>query len=121
MNRDTAWRPSLTNDLILNVSGNQSVDYQQFRAQYVNLRSQYSETFQNKVFAEKVVFNGKQMRLTDESTYELVHSKLNALEISDDAAMSMMGKDVAVIESSSQVKQGNSTVNLRSNVKTTQA
>ena len=27
------------------------------------------------------------MKLTDESTYELMHSKLHALELSDDAVM----------------------------------
>lgn len=92
------------------------MDYQQFRAQYVNLRSQFSETFQNKVFAEKVVFKGKQVRLTDEQTYEMVHSNLDALEMSDE-----VGIDDAVIQNSHVAKTGNSTLNRRSNLKTTHA
>ena len=71
-------------DQLLELSANQTIDYQLFRAKYVNLRNQYSDTFQKKVFAENVVYKGKKMKLTDESTYEMVHSNLTALELSAD-------------------------------------
>ena len=44
------------------------------------------------------------MRLTDEATYEMVHSNLNALEISDETGVSMIGNN-AVLQTSSQIKQ----------------
>ena len=51
------------------------------------MRNQFSETFQNKVFAENIVYKGRKMKLTDEATYEMVHSNLNALELSDEQSM----------------------------------
>ena len=66
------------------------MDYQMFKTKYVNLRNQFSDTFQNKIFAENVVFKGKRMKLTDEATYEMVHSNLNALELSDETGDTMI-------------------------------
>jgi len=65
----------------------------------VNLRNQFTETFQNKIFAENIVYKGKRMKLTDASTYEMVHSNLNALELTDETGLSMIGRD-AVIQTS---------------------
>ena len=36
------------------------------------------------MFAENIVYKGKRMKLTDESTYEMVHSKLNVIDLTDD-------------------------------------
>ena len=55
-----------------------------FKAQYVNLRNQFNETFENKIFAENIVFKCKRLKLTDESTYEQVHSNLHALELTEE-------------------------------------
>ena len=88
---------------------NGTVDYQLFKAQYVNLRDQFSETFNKKVFAENIEFKGKRMRLSDESTYEMVHSGLHALELSDDIAASRIGNNAIIsdsgIASPSQVRR----------------
>ena len=65
----------------------------------MNLRNQFTETFQNKIFAENIVYKGKRMKLTDASTYEMVHSNLNALELTDETGLSMIGRD-AVIQTS---------------------
>ena len=73
----------------------------------MNLRNQYSDTFANKVFAENIVYQGKKMKLTDEKTYEMVHSNLNALELSDETGTSMIGRSAVI--SQSQVKQGSPT------------
>ena len=54
------------------------------------------------------------MKLTDESTYEMIHSNLNALELSDETSASMIGRN-AVIQNS-QVNN-----NKRSNLKQTTA
>ena len=77
-----------------------------FKTKYVNLRNQFSETFQNKIFAENIVFKGKRMKLTDEATYEMVHSNLNALELSDETGDTMIGRD-AVIQNSQAVVGNN--------------
>lgn len=69
-----------------------------FKAQYVNLRNQFNETFENKIFAENIVFKGKRLKLTDESTYEQVHSNLHALELSEDMTDSRIGNN-AIIQS----------------------
>ena len=55
------------------------------------------------------------MKLTDESTYEMVHSNLHALELSDDIGNSMIGRN-AVIQNS-QVNNTNKQDNSRSNLK----
>jgi hypothetical protein len=62
----------------------------------VNLRNQFTETFQNKIFAENIVYKGKRMKLTDATTYEMVHSGLNALELSDETGHSMIGRDAVL-------------------------
>ena len=58
------------------------------------------------------------MKLTDEATYEMVHSNLNALELSDETGASMIGLSNAVIQNSqvNNNKQAESTVR-RSNLK----
>lgn len=116
MNVSQPWRPSAVSgvDQTLTLSGNQSLDYQMFKTKYVSLRNQYSETFQNKIFAENIVYKGKRMKLTDESTYELVHSNLHALELSDETGASMIGRN-AVIQNSHVVN--NKQDNRRSNLK----
>lgn len=60
----------------------------------MNLRSQFEETFRTKVFADNIVYKGKQMKLTDAATYEMVHLNLNALEIADETGFSIIGRNV---------------------------
>lgn len=100
-------------DQTLNLSGNQSLDYQMFKTKYVSLRNQYTETFQNKIFAENVVYKGKRMKLTDESTYEMVHSNLHALELSDETGASMIGRDAVIQDSQVNNKQASRRSNLK--------
>ena len=114
---NSPWRPSgVEDDQTLALSDNQSVDYQLFRAQYVNLRNQFSETFQNKIFAENIVYKGRRMKLTDESTYELVHSNLHALELSDENGNSLIGRN-AVLQTTTG--GANTTLKQTSAMKTT--
>lgn len=57
------------------------------------------------------------MKLTDESTYEMVHSNLNALELTDDIGASMIGRNAVIQNSQVNSKQ----INSRSNLKQTSA
>ena len=90
------------------VSGDQTlnatVDYQLFKAQYFNLRNQFNETFQRKVFAENIVYKGKRMKLTDEQTYEMVHSNLNVLDLTDDVSGSRIGNNAIIQDSPTQMR-----------------
>jgi len=50
-----------------------SSDYELFKSQYVELKTHHKETFEQKVFAEHVVFNGRKVNITDRTTFETVH------------------------------------------------
>ena len=50
------------------------------------------------------------MRLTEESTYEMVHSGLNALELSDDVTSSRIGNNAIIQESPSQLRRKQSNI-----------
>ena len=53
------------------------------------------------------------MKLTDESTYELVHSNLHALELSDETGASMIGRNALIQNSQVNNKQDNRRSNLK--------
>lgn len=56
--------------------------------------------FENKIFAENVVYQGRRVKLSDEGAFEAIHSKLNALEVSDDTAMMSVVSRGAMIQQS---------------------
>ena len=51
------------------------------------------------MFAENIVFKGKRMRLSEETTYEMVHSGLHTLELSDDVGASRLGNNAIISDS----------------------
>ena len=59
---------------------NSTIDYQMFKAQYVNFRSQFEDTFNTKVFAENIVYHDKKLKLSDEGNFEKIHADLTVLE-----------------------------------------
>ena len=52
-----------------------------------------------------MVFKGKRMKLTDEATYEMVHSNLDALELSDETGDTMIGCNAVILNSIKEPKR----------------
>jgi hypothetical protein len=69
---------------------NQSIDYKIFNAQYNTLRNEFPERFEQKVFAENVVYKGKKMRLQDSSNFQMLHDNLNTFASSEERSQLML-------------------------------
>ena len=66
-----------------------SVDYSIFKTQYVSLRDKFGVG--NKAFADKIIYKGKSMKISDmdEKVFEEIHLNLDSFDVSGNRSTQM--------------------------------